>query len=82
MTLVMDGIESTRRYRQFEAKQGTAKRLIIIGMSANSDTVAANEAISSGMDGFIGKPFNYKAFENILLVIVKIKNSILNSSSL
>ena len=78
---VMDGIESTRRYREFEAEReaeviggkinsaehASGRRLIIIGMSANSDAQTAADAIKSGMDGFIGKPFNYKDFERTLM---------------
>jgi response regulator of citrate/malate metabolism len=44
-----------------------SKRLIIIGMSANSDAETVEEALKAGMDGFIAKPFNYKDFEKILL---------------
>ena len=80
---VMDGIESTSRYRQFEAgrmvdrltdhggkdvsETDPNRRLIIIGMSANSDSETADEAIKAGMDGFIGKPFSYKDFEKTLM---------------
>jgi CheY-like chemotaxis protein len=42
-------------------------RLIIIGMSANSDAETAKEAVKAGMDAFIGKPFNYKEFERAVL---------------
>jgi CheY-like chemotaxis protein len=85
---VMDGIEATRRYREFESEQMSkqdaaligedADRLIIIGMSANSDAETAAEALKAGMDGFIGKPFNYKDFEKTLIAArseaVKVKN--------
>jgi DNA-binding NtrC family response regulator len=42
------------------------RRLIIIGMSANSDVETAKEAIDAGMDGFVAKPFNYKDFEQVI----------------
>ena len=81
---VMDGIEATRRYREFEQlsleeelidrdKNGdkntgvTRKRLLIIGMSANSDSQSKQEALNSGMDYFISKPFAYKDLKVILL---------------
>ena len=37
-------------------------KLLIIGMSANSDDVSKQEALSSGMDQFIAKPFVYEDF--------------------
>ena len=99
---VMDGIEATRRYREFEEGEidiennnrivreksdssvdsnsriddlfsyynvanytnNTNKidqnRLIIIGMSANSDSLTEQEALDCGMDYFLSKPFAYK----------------------
>ena len=67
---IMDGIEATRRYREFEEEQlrcqfndGMSimmkKRLLIVGMSANSDNQSKEEALDSGMDHFIAKPFSY-----------------------
>ena len=92
---IMDGIEATRRYREFEAlslreeesldetKNGEKdehtsmsmnmsmnrkkRRLLIIGMSANSDSLSKQEALDSGMDYFISKPFAYKDLKVILL---------------
>ena len=68
---VMDGIEATRRYREFEAEQGLHQRddsccqtvrarMLIVGMSANSDSQSKEEAIESGMDYFLEKPFSHK----------------------
>ena len=45
------------------------KRLLIIGMSANSDNQSREEALNSGMDFFIAKPFSYKDVKAILLSI-------------
>ena len=76
---VMDGIEATRRYRQFEAEEivkydtsygdTTIKRtkMLIVGMSANSDSQSKQEALDSGMDYFIEKPFSYNDLCPILL---------------
>jgi signal transduction histidine kinase/AmiR/NasT family two-component response regulator len=74
---VMDGIEATRRYREFQREKlsegagalaaGVVRKLIIVGMSANSDPQTTEEALKAGMDGFIGKPFQYKDFEKVVL---------------
>mmetsp|Transcript_22374 Transcript_22374/g.21603 ORF Transcript_22374/g.21603 Transcript_22374/m.21603 type:complete len:964 (-) Transcript_22374:241-3132(-) len=44
----------------------TKRKLFIIGMSANSDIESRKEAISSGMDNFISKPFTYNDFQKSL----------------
>ena len=77
---VMDGIEATRRFREFEVGEAARmsldqdshgphgshglghKRLLIVGMSANSDMQSKQEALDSGMDYFITKPFSYADF--------------------
>ena len=78
---VMDGIEATRRYREFEEAENQnhltdgdtgvqkkrRKTLLIVGMSANSDNQSKQEALDSGMDYFISKPFSYKDLKPILL---------------
>jgi CheY-like chemotaxis protein len=71
----MDGIECTRRFRAWEQEQqclldavGVPRRprVLIIGMSANSDTQSKQEALDAGMDYFCPKPFNYQDFETII----------------
>ena len=96
---VMDGMEATRRYRDFEGEEmeremksitssregscdtsrkyensctdgndGDGEKLskmkrskkIIIGMSANSDSLTKQGALDCGMDYFVSKPFAYK----------------------
>ena len=74
---VMDGIEATRQYRlfeeesiQFEAIQnsGVVRRtpLLIVGMSANGDDKSKQDALDSGMDLFISKPFSYEKLQSML----------------
>jgi CheY-like chemotaxis protein len=75
---IMDGIEATDRYRKFEseenskkptpgAKTENKKRLLIVGMSANSDEQSKKDALETGMDYFFTKPFAYKDLQPILL---------------
>ena len=74
---IMDGFESTKRYRMWEAEERKLLEMqgrllvpsrIIIGMSANSDAESQQEAIDAGMDDFLAKPFQYKEFERVLKV--------------
>ena len=65
---VMDGMECTKRYRQWESEGSastterisamssmTSNRLLIVGMSANNDDEVANEGLSNGMNCFMPK---------------------------
>ena len=82
---VMDGFESTKRFRAWEEEQqatATAAgktpkpRFLIVGMSANSDAQSKQNALDSGMDAFCPKPFNFKELEAVLVTkFPKVRNS-------
>ena len=78
---VMDGIETAKRFRAFEqdrsciemtdqnhevSRKGNS-RLMIVGMSANTDDGSRQEALAAGMDYFITKPFAYSDLARLLL---------------
>jgi CheY-like chemotaxis protein len=70
---IMDGIEAVRRYREFESTQRDeadcpcpASRLLIIGMSANSDAVTKQFASDVGMDEFLPKPFTMAELQPLI----------------
>ena len=79
---VMDGFLFVKRFREYEEEMLRKKnhghidslrrcnnndgKFLIIGMSANSDDMSKQEALASGMDKFIGKPFVFEEFWNIL----------------
>ncbi len=66
---VMDGLEATKRIRSIECSSinvsanvdGIPKQLIF-GVSANSDHETEEQAMKSGVDAFIAKPFTAKIF--------------------
>ena len=67
---IMDGLEATRRFRNFEREQSDqseckrAAQQLIIGVSANDYDGVIKEALSCGMNDFISKPFSLqKLFE-------------------
>jgi signal transduction histidine kinase/ActR/RegA family two-component response regulator len=62
---VMNGIECTKRIRDMERDSGVP-RLVIIGMSANSDSDTRNEAMAAGMDGFLSKPVHLAHLKQFL----------------
>lgn len=74
---VMDGLEATKRIRAMELAMiqeddgadctlGTP-HIMIIGISANSESEARADCLSSGMDGFIEKPVTTQAFREYYL---------------
>jgi signal transduction histidine kinase/CheY-like chemotaxis protein len=75
---LMDGLEATARIRQWERdcsagdieSSGTMRtprnKLLIIGVSANSDSQSKQEALDAGMDRFISKPLKMKVFRDCL----------------
>jgi CheY-like chemotaxis protein len=66
---VMDGYEATKRIRMLESNAYHARKksnsrhskLLIIGMSANSDYEISDAIVRAGADGFLSKPFNLAA---------------------
>jgi len=78
---VMGGVELIRRYRELELNSvdpslskdsenssgdGLSKKLIMIGMSANTDAMSREAALNAGADFFISKPFQYRDLEPLL----------------
>jgi signal transduction histidine kinase len=67
---VMDGLEATRRIRAYEKhifeNCGKLVHQLIIGVSANSDYEAMEEARAAGIDEFLPKPFSMEAFFAIM----------------
>jgi CheY-like chemotaxis protein len=64
---VMDGYESVRRFREFEKEHLGGNALMVVGMSAKADEITVREALASGMDLFVTKPFRYETLVDILV---------------
>jgi CheY-like chemotaxis protein len=54
---IMDGCVATRRIRAME--RGDAKTVTIIALTANVLKEDLQEAVTAGMDGYVGKPVEY-----------------------
>lgn len=77
---VMDGLEATRKIRQYEAGQeaqrGSRSHIAIIAMTANDDENDRQACKDAGMDGFITKPIEIKTVvATIREIIDNTKNS-------
>ncbi len=62
---VMDGLEATRKIRQFEEMQDE-RHTFIVALTANALESDRRKTREAGMDGFIAKPFNPKELLIIL----------------
>lgn len=68
---VMDGIESTEKYRSWERKRALENplmrsRLPIICSSANCSARTEKNAVAAGVDSFLPKPFTMSALASAL----------------
>jgi CheY-like chemotaxis protein len=76
---VMDGLEASQRIRVLEGNRLSMmpsdadisllsnRKIMIIGLSANSESEAREDCRQSGMDGFIEKPLTMKLFQDYFL---------------
>ncbi|KAL3676497.1 hypothetical protein R1sor_026445 [Riccia sorocarpa] len=53
----MDGLEATRQIREYESREG-GRRLPILGLTAHAIQGYEETCLKSGMDGYLGKPFD------------------------
>jgi CheY-like chemotaxis protein len=63
---VMDGYETTRKYREWENKQGGSYHLPIIALTGNAMTKDKELCLEAGMDDYLKKPFNLKQLKGLL----------------
>jgi len=54
----MDGVEATGKIREWEKENSVQNRVPIVAMTANTLKSDKDLFISSGMDDYLGKPFN------------------------
>ena len=74
----MDGIESTRRIREFENEIGENNPITIIALTANAMKGDKEECINAGMNEYMSKPFKPAELKRVLS---KIENSIYKENS-
>ncbi|MBC7928401.1 MAG: response regulator [Bryobacteraceae bacterium] len=54
---VMDGLEATRRIREWERGQGISSKIPIIALTASAMRSDREKCAGAGMDGYLSKPF-------------------------
>ncbi len=72
---VMDGLEATRKIRQYEQEQNSddvpPSRVPIVAMTAYDDEKDRIDSKNAGMDGFIAKPISIKTIGQTLQQIIE-----------
>jgi len=72
---VMDGLEATRKIRQYEQEQNSkgpvCARVPIVAMTAYDDDQERSASKNAGMDGFISKPIDIKSIGSTLQQIIE-----------
>jgi CheY-like chemotaxis protein len=63
---VMDGMESTRRIREFEKENGL-QRAQVIALTGLASAQAQLEAMSAGIDVFLPKPVKFAELKTLLM---------------
>lgn len=66
---VMDGLEATKKIREFE-RSGNDHHAFIIALSANALKEDREKAMASGMDGFLAKPFKPEELFQLLFNLI------------
>ena len=87
---VMDGFTFVKRFREYEDEvlrrdddefisqrkcSNRNKKFLIIGMSANTEDMILEDAVTAGIDGFITKPFVYNDFWKVVKPFLNISTS-------
>lgn len=63
---VMDGYTATRRWREHEAAEHSARRLPIIAMTANAMAGDRQKCLDAGMDDYLAKPVTRNELERCI----------------
>lgn len=66
---VMDGLEATRKIREFE-KSNNSQHTLIIAVSSNALITDRENAMASGTDGFLAKPFKREELFQLLFNLI------------
>lgn len=67
----VDGIESTRKIREYEKKNGVEKPVYIVAVTANAFSEDKQKCFDAGMNDYISKPFKESQLKKVILNAVQ-----------
>jgi CheY-like chemotaxis protein len=62
----MDGLETTRRWRDYERTQGGNQRSVLVALTANADNAGRDACLTAGMDDLLAKPYQPETLLNMI----------------
>jgi CheY-like chemotaxis protein len=66
MMPVLDGYETVRRIRRFEADRARASPIPIVALTANAGEEDLQQCMAAGMNDFLGKPLSLQSLRRAL----------------
>ncbi|WP_447044872.1 response regulator [Vreelandella sp. H-I2] len=61
----LDGLETTRRWREYERHQGGSQS-VLVALTANADDARLDACLEAGMDDLLAKPYQPETLLNII----------------
>ncbi|KPQ22482.1 response regulator [Halomonas sp. HL-93] len=61
----LNGLETTRRWREVEAAQG-GRKSVLVALTANADNMGQQECLSAGLDDLLTKPYQPETLLGII----------------
>jgi signal transduction histidine kinase/ActR/RegA family two-component response regulator len=71
----MDGLETTRQLRAWEAARARRSRLPVLALTANAQQAMREACLKAGMDGHLGKPFERHDLEEAIAALTSAKSA-------
>lgn len=68
---VMDGVESSKKIREYEKENNVEKPVKIVALTANALREEVNSYLDAGMDGVLTKPFKSKDISDLFIKLSK-----------
>lgn len=68
---ILDGMDATRKIREYEKEHSIKNGIPIIAMTANTMKGDREKFLESGMNDYIGKPFKAKELSEVIYKIIK-----------
>lgn len=62
----MDGLETTRRWRDYERTHGGNQSSVLVALTANADNAGRDACLNAGMDDLLAKPYQPETLLNMI----------------
>ena len=62
----LDGLETTRRWRDYERTHGDNQSSVLVALTANADNAGRDACLNAGMDDLLSKPYQPETLLNMI----------------